>query len=378
MKNRKVYILTSVHPPFDVRIFHKEAKTLVKNGYDVTIIAQHTKDETIDGIKIIALPEPKNRAERMTKLARKLFFLALKEKAAIYHFHDPELLSQAVKLKKKTNAKIIYDIHENIPSQILTKNWIPKILRGAISKFYQLKERRALPYIDWLILAEDSYLKMYKDYKSVSIIRNYPLLLKELLKNEIELKCNFPKLVYVGGISEERGIFEMIQTVKILRQKFQDIELKIVGLVAGKLKIETDNLLKSYKLDKNIFFYGKIPHPEALGLISRANIGLAILHPIPNYIESLPTKLFEYMAAGLPVIASNFPLWKKIIEGNNCGICVNPLNPKEIAKAVEYLIEHPGEAKRMGENGRKAVLEKYNWENESKKLLQVYEKLIKQ
>ncbi len=104
---------------------------------------------------------------------------------------------------------------------------------------------------------------------------------------------------------------------------------------------------------------------------------MAILHPEPNYIESFPTKLLEYMAAGLPVIASNFPLWKEIIEGNNCGLTVNPLNPREIAKAVEYLLEQSDEARKMGENGRKAVVEKYNWETESRKLIAVYEDLLK-
>lgn len=116
------------------------------------------------------------------------------------------------------------------------------------------------------------------------------------------------------------------------------------------------------------------PWPDILG---GADAGIVCLHPMVNYLLGLPVKMFEYMAVGLPVIASNFPLWKKIVEENNCGICVSPLNPEEIAKAIEYLIEYPEEAKKMGENGRKAVLEKYNWENESKKLLKIYEKLFK-
>ena len=121
---------------------------------------------------------------------------------------------------------------------------------------------------------------------------------------------------------------------------------------------------------------GPVLHEKVSELLAQARVGVATLHPDPNYLGSLPTKLFEYMAAGLPVVASNFPLWKEIVEGNKCGLTVNPLDPEEIAHAIEYLINHPDEARRMGENGRQAVLEKYNWETEGKKLLALYEKLL--
>ena len=374
--SKKICILTSVHPVFDTRVFHKEAKTLANAGYDVTLVAQHHKDETINGIKIIALPKPKNRFERFIRLDYLTYKKALNQKADVYHFHDPELLPWIVKLKRKTKAKIIYDIHENIPSQILTKLWIPRILRKPLSKFYQSKEKKILPFIDWIILAEDSYLKIYKNYQNISVIKNYPLISKESFPNETEYRHKTPELVYVGGVSRERGLFEMLKTIKILKQKFNNIKLKIIGTIDTKTKLQMNNIINSYKIKNNIIIYGKIPHPKIFNLLSQSNIGLCILHPTPNYIKSLATKILEYMIAKLPVIASDFPLWKRIVEGDNCGICVDPLNPKEIAKAIEYLIEHPDKARQMGENGRKAVLEKYNWENESKKLLKIYKKLL--
>jgi glycosyltransferase involved in cell wall biosynthesis len=129
-------------------------------------------------------------------------------------------------------------------------------------------------------------------------------------------------------------------------------------------------------LEARVQIPGPIPHEEVFDVLVRSHIGLAVLHPDPNYVDSLPTKLFEYMAAGLPVVASNFPLWKEIVEGNRCGITVDPLDSKAIAQAIEYLLTHPEEALQMGENGRRAVEEKYNWEAESKKLLGVYSKLL--
>jgi len=110
--------------------------------------------------------------------------------------------------------------------------------------------------------------------------------------------------------------------------------------------------------------------------LDKLRVGLVLFYPEPNQINSQPNKLFEYMSAEIPIVASNFPLWKEIVEGNQCGICVDPLNPEEIARAIEYLITHPDEAQRMGENGRKAVIEKYNWESESKKLIELYRKIL--
>jgi glycosyltransferase involved in cell wall biosynthesis len=86
--------------------------------------------------------------------------------------------------------------------------------------------------------------------------------------------------------------------------------------------------------------------------------------------------MFEYMSASLPLITSNFPFWKEIVEGNNCGICVNPLNPQEIADAIKYIINNPKEAEKMGKNGRDAVEKKYNWTIEEIKLFKVYESIV--
>lgn len=372
----KICILTSVHPVFSTRIFHKQAKTLTRSGYDVTIIAQSTKNKTVDGIKIIALPSPKNRIERIFFLTKKIYKLALQQKANIYHFHDPELLPWAVKLKKKTGAKIIYDIHENIPGQILTKPWLPKFSKKLIAYLYKEREKKKLLYIDWLILAEDSYKELYKNYTNTTVIRNYPLIFKNLIKKQ-GIKFESPRLVYAGAINRKRGLLEMIESVKILKPRFSHIQLKIAGAIRKELKSKMNNLIDAYQLKNNIIFLGRIPYTEVPYLLSQSNTGLSILYPVANYIESLPTKLLEYMAAGLPVIASDFPLYKKFVEKNKCGLTVDPFIPIKIAKAIEYLIKHPKKAQKMGENGRKAILENYNWKNESKKLLKVYGDLLK-
>lgn len=181
------------------------------------------------------------------------------------------------------------------------------------------------------------------------------------------------ELFYIGGISNDRGLDVTIEAIKILKEKIPDIYMHYVGSIYN-------NVLKSVdikSIENNIKFYGSMPLFEGLELSKDAKVGLSILKPIDNYTKSYSTKIFEYMALGLPVVTSNFELYKNVIEKYNCGICVNPLEPKEIAQAIEYIITHPVEAEKMGQNGIKAVFEKYNWAIEEKKLLNIYKDLAK-
>ncbi|MDD5606519.1 MAG: glycosyltransferase family 4 protein [Candidatus Pacebacteria bacterium] len=371
---KKICHITTVHSPFDTRIFYKEAKALANAEYEVSLIAQHDKKEIVEEVKIIPLPKPKNRLERFFELDRLAYNLAVKQKADIYHFHDPEFLSWAIKLKKKTDAKIIYDVHEDYPKQILSKYWIPKLLRNIIASFFNFYEKRKTKNVDYIITATLDIKNNFKQ-DNVIDIKNYPVITNlDFSKNQKSYEDkNYYTLIYIGGLEKVRGIKEIVQSLKFINPKYK-IKLKL----AGKFSDENfKNEIKKLKEWEKVQYLGQLSHSQVLKHLTRADVGLVCLHPLRRFLTSLPVKMFEYMAAELPVIASNFPLWKEIIELNNCGICINPLKPKEIAKAIEYLIEHPDEAKEMGERGRKAVLEKYNWENESKKLLKVYEELAK-
>lgn len=372
-KMNKVVIMTSVHPVFDTRIFHKQAKTLVKSGYDVTLIAQHDRDETVEGIKIISLQKPNNRYERLIKLSLQVLFMAIKEKADVYHFHDPELLFISLIIKIVTHAKVIYDIHENVKEDILNKEWIPSLFKKFLSKAYSLVERACFFIFNRIIVAGDDIVSNFPRSSKVVVVRNYPLIdkMKPIYKKR-ESQREYLALIYTGTIEKERGIIETIEAVDSLKGKAR---LILLGWFADH---EFESEIKD-RVNDNIQLIGRVPFDKVPYFMEKSDVGIICLLPSPNNINaaSRNNKLFEYMSAGLPVISSNFPLWIDIVEGNNCGLTVDPMNSKEIAKAIEYLQERPELMEEMGRNGRNAVLEKYNWEQESIKLLDVYTNILR-
>lgn len=369
---RKVCYITTVHPVFDTRIFHKEAKTLVDAGYNVILIAQHDKGEIIDGIKIIPLARMKNRLHRTLFSTIEAYRLALRQKADIYHFHDPELIFVGFLLKLFTKKKVIYDIHENVSSQILAKEWIPQALRLPAAHVYSFFEKIVVHFFDIVIVAGDD-IKLSN--KEVIVVKNYPF--KEMTVSSVFFKKVAGKkfhCIYVGILSEDRCVKEMIRSLKYVEYP---VLLTFIGSPKDKKYLENLKRLASAETSHCVDFIAPLSHQETMNHLGSAEAGLVLLRPKPNNISAVSrnNKLYEYMANGLPVIASNFPLWKDVVEGNNCGICVDPLSLKEIAGAIGYLASHPEEAKKMGENGRKLVLERYNWEDESKKLLKAYKLL---
>jgi glycosyltransferase involved in cell wall biosynthesis len=365
----KIIHLTSVHGRHEIRTFLKECVSLARYGYDVSIIIADGKgDEIKDGVKIYdAGPKTGGRLSRMTKTVSRVYEKAKTLNGDIYHFHDPELIPVGLKLKKQ-GKKVIYDSHEDYGEDILNKGWLPKILRNTVANIFDRYEKKAAKSFDGIVTATPHIRKKFEKINKNTIdINNYPILNVADTHNFKEtLKGN--NVNYVGAIGRIRGIIEMVRAL-------EGTEARLV--IAGKFSSMDDfKSVKSMKGWAQVDYRGQVDRPEIVQILAESAAGLVLFHPGPNHTDSQPNKLFEYMAAGLPVIASNFPLWKEIVEKNGCGICVNPLNSKEIADAINWVLKNPSQAAEMGRNGRKAVLEKYNWEAESKKLIKFYEEIL--
>ena len=371
LNSNKIVHISTVHTVFDTRIFHKECKTLAKSGYNVVLIAQHDEDENIDNIQILALPRSTNRLDRMTRILWKAYQTAIKENAEIYHFHDPELIPVGMLLKLR-GKRVIYDVHEDVSLQILSNHSIHKLNRIFAAKVVKFLEWFNRKFFNAIVAATPTIANHFLPSKTITV-QNFPVLSQLVNDDPIPYQERSHVITYVGVVGRIRGAKEMVKSLELL-----PADLKVTLLLAGNFSPpEIGVELKHLEGWHRVKYLGWQSRREVAEALGRSRVGLVVLHPKINYLDSYPVKLFEYMSASLPVVASNFPLWKEIVEGNNCGICVDPLNPREIAKAIEYLINNPTLAKEMGENGRRCILEKYNWGNESEKLIELYRKILK-
>lgn len=359
----KVTHITSVHPRYDTRIFLKECTSLAAAGFEVNLVVADGKgNEMKNNVQIIdACAKTRNRLKRMTSTVNKVYKRALSTQAEIFHLHDPELLFLVPFLLKR--GKVIYDAHEDLPRQIMSKHWIPKQLRFLISFLAEKIENFYARKVSGIITATPFIAKRFRQInENVENINNFPLLEEFVNIERQPSKENFA--CYVGGISSIRGIFEMVRAMQ-----YVDGKLLLAGTFADPKEREIAQSLPGWN---KVIELGFCDRKKINEIFATSVVGLVVLHPIENYIDALPVKLFEYMAAGLPVIASNFSLWKEIVDTAGCGNCVDPLDPKQIGEAINSFFDNPKKAFKMGSAGKKAVENQYNWKKEEKKLVEFY------
>lgn len=357
--------LTSAHPRYDTRIFIKECRTLAAHGHDVTLVVADGKgDERRDGIDIIDAGRLPGRLKRIFLTTRRVRDKALALDADIYHLHDPELIPVGLSLKRR-GKQVIFDSHEDVPRQLLAKPYLGPLSARLLSASFALVERYACARFDGIVAAtpfiRDKFVRI--NPRTVDV-NNFPMVGE--LDSAMPWTGKQAEVCYVGGIGAIRGIRELVRAGSFLRGPAR---LNLVGSFSeGALEAE----VKALPGWQRVNACGFLDRGGVRDILARSIAGIVTFHPLPNHFDAHPTKMFEYMSSGIPVIASDFPLWRDIIEGNRCGICVDPLDPKAIAAAIDHLVAHPDTARSMGENGRKAVLEKYNWDVQARKLTEFY------
>jgi glycosyltransferase involved in cell wall biosynthesis len=371
-RQHKVVHLTSVHTAFDVRVFHKECKSLARAGKHVVLIVPHERDEVVDSVEVKGIRIRGGRFVRMTRTAWSLYREALRQNGDVYHFHDPELIPLGLMLAAQGKA-VVYDIHEDAPADMLHKDYIPRCLRRPLKWSVQKLEDAACRRFSGLIAATPTIAeRFYSINRNTIVVHNFPILDEFVPTVVVPWNRRPPAVAYIGSISERRGIREILKALALLSSA-TPAQMMLAGPFSPNgMPTELERLPGWARVQ----YLGVLDRPSVAKLLSRVRLGLLVLQPEPNFMNAMPIKLFEYMAAGIPVIASDFPLWRRIISEAECGLLVDPQDPQAIARAMEYLLNHEAEAEAMGRRGRKAAFKLYNWDSEERILLRFYSELL--
>lgn len=401
MEKIKVCHIAVAHKRYDKRILTKECVSLSKAGYDVTLLVADGKESEIyNGVRIKSVDlskgswwlgpgewmidgkkvnskevSLKNRVSRELYAHKYIFNDAVAVDAEIYHIHEPLLLRLGVKLKS-IGKKVIFDSHENHPEQIKASRSIPSFLRKLCSLIYKIHETHVTRKLDTVIVPCTFFngVNIFEGRcKKVEIISNAPKLedFYDIYDQQQSVpKDSEPSVCYAGGLTHERGITHLIKAAYKA-----GVKLYLAGTFAPTgYKEQLENMPEYSCVD----YKGNINYSDLVELYKQTNIGASILLSIGqnNTADNFTTKVYEYMSMGIPVILSRFIFVEEVLKKYRFGITVNPENVGEIATAIRSIIENPDDAKSMGEKGRWAIREMFNWSIEENKLIRLYDDIL--
>lgn len=371
MEHFRIAHLTSVHRTFDNRIFIKECLGLLEEGYQVTLIAPHHGNEVIQGVKIRAVPKPKNRLRRILFTTLRVLLEAVHEKADLYHFHDPELIPVGLLLRLMAKP-VVYDVHDNYPKAALNRHYLPKFCRGFLESTIGFVEPLVSKCFNAVVLANPAEKERFNSVP-VTTIQNYLKSDDLLLKRNTRYNARDSIVTYIGGISNARGAFEMIQAMGLLPERL-NATLLLIGPFESP---ELERKLRALPEWKKVEYLGVQDRKVIRESLNRSRIGISLFHPISQYIGTQSTKLFEYMGAGIPTISSNFSFGLELTQRFQNGLSVDPYDTQALADSIQWLLENSEDAERMGEKGREAVQNNFTWESEIKSLTALYNTILK-
>jgi glycosyltransferase involved in cell wall biosynthesis len=373
MKKTRILHVSTAHPATDPRLVNRVIPSLTADYELIALLPAIPKANGPANARTIWLPYSQRLPIRFLLAHPLVLFYALWLHPSLLHIYDPELLPVARFIQWLLDIPVLYEVHENLYRKLDQKRQLqgPWLVRQ-----FQRFDAMAQQHFH-LIFTEHGYLNTYKNLRYPSIISyNYPeLTFLDTFRQPYAPNPIAPEFFYIGLISFERAFDTLVAALACLKTQVYSYTVHLFG----RRTFNDDAMTQLPGFDTvqdNLRFYGYTRQADALPTAARATAGIALLKPVGDYPESYPTKLFEYMALGLPVITADFPLYQAIVDKHRCGFCVDATDADQITQALQYLIKHPDEARAMGERGRQAVQTNYNWESEAQKLRVFYKTVL--
>lgn len=373
----KICILQVLHTPNDKRVFHKEAKSLAAAGHDVlSIVPSDTPlSETIDGVRIETTPVAKGMFQRLMASFR-IIPRGLRAKADAYLCVEPETWVSGLIIKLLTRRKVVFDQHEHVPSKFADK--FPRPFRPIV-QWATVKAMRAMArFTDYVLLTKNC---LEEPYKGLHVPRTVVLNTNHLQPPCAEIpdammECyeRRPTIIHQGLFGDVRGSYQLLDAMKILASECPDIKCILLGKYVYGDEAAFRKAVTDAGLDAHIDMIDEIPFDEVPPYVAVSKVGLILFQPGPmNHTLAMPHKMFDYMREGVPLIAPAFAVEvAHIVRESECGLLIDVADPQAIADAVLRLLNDPGEAARLGANGRRSVETRYNWQSDERRLLEAF------
>jgi len=362
--------VTTVHDGRDVRIFRKEARTLAAAGFAVAIIHPGDVIDDQSDVQFVGLGLRGGRLRRAVVGGWRAFWRARSLGAHLFHFHDPELIPWGI-VWRLTGGVTVYDVHEDVPKAVLRKRWIPAWARPSVAKCMRVLEQSAGAMCSAIVTATEPIARRFPGSRTI-VVRNYPENLEQFQRASLPWSDRENAAMYAGTLSGDRGLHRMLDAIQRVDGRLGAF-LWLAGPLRGQALVDSDGRELAPTL---LRFEGQVRRERVVEITGRVRVGLHVVEPLEAYQESLPIKIFEYMAAGIPCVVSDFSVWRSLVETHGCGVVVDPMSPDAIAEAISWVLREPAAAEAMGRRGAAAAMQHYDWKLEGARLVELYGHLL--